>query len=87
MAWLNCFRNSRAVASFQIEIQNTPNHTTMEQIQELTEVQRKIECIIHNTTEEMREKQPGVMQWRMDVLRKISEYRMELVAKLREVAL
>lgn len=59
----------------------------MEQINELSEIQRKVEAIIHGTTEEMREKQPGVMAWRNDILKRITEYRIELVNRLKEVPL
>lgn len=59
----------------------------MDQINELSQIQRKIEAIIHGTTEEMRDKQPGVMAWRNEILRKITEYRLKLVNRLKEVAL
>lgn len=55
----------------------------MKPIEELTEVQRKVEAIIHNTTEQMRDAQPGVMAWRNEILRKIIEYRVELVNRLK----
>lgn len=53
----------------------------------LDKVQRKIEMIIHNTPEEWRTKQPGVFEWRKDILRQITEYRLELVSRLKEVSL
>jgi hypothetical protein len=55
----------------------------MNEIEQLTEIQRKVEAIIHGTTEEMRDKQPGVVEFRANVLRKITELRMQLVSRLR----
>jgi len=53
------------------------------EIEQLTEIQKKGEAIIHGTTEEMRDKQPGVVEFRANILKKITELRMELVSRLR----
>lgn len=55
--------------------------TIMEQIDQLNEIQRKVELIIHSTPHEWRLKQPGVSEFREMVLQKIVNLRMELVQK------